>query len=269
MERAINLLKTFDFTESEAKAYITLMQNGACSGYEVSKLSGVPRSKIYNILENLYNKGYITSTHDGKLLLYKAEPIEQVIRLIKNLTEDKLKLLSEQTLNFKVEKDNERIWNLDGYEIIINKCLDLIESADKEILIEIWADDLTTRLEDIIIEKQNSLGRVLIILYDSKNLYDTKIKKYYKHGFEKSKLNDAKHRWITLTIDSIEMLHATIINQNVAECIFTKNSGLVFFAHEYIIHDAYCLKLINMLGDRVKEVFGDDMEGIRDVFAIK
>lgn len=269
MEKVINLLKNFDFTESEAKAYLALMQNGFCSGYEVSKLSGVPRSKIYNILENLYKKGYITSAQEGKLLLYNAEPIDQVIRLIKNATEDKLDLLALQTLNFGVSRDNERIWNLDGYEVILNKCIDLIEGANREILIEIWADDLTPRLEDIIIEKQKTLGRILVILYDSKNLYETKIKSYYKHGFERSKLKDAEHRWITLTIDSNVMLHATIKNENVAECIFTKNSGLVFFAHEYIIHDAYCLKLIDALGDRVKDVFGDDMEGIRDVFAIK
>ena len=46
MDDIINLLRKFDFTESEAKAYITLIQNGSCTGYELSKLSGVPRSKI-------------------------------------------------------------------------------------------------------------------------------------------------------------------------------------------------------------------------------
>lgn len=269
MDKTINLLKNFDFTESEAKAYISLVKNGTCSGYEVSKLSGVPRSKIYNILENLYNKGFVTNTRDGKALLYKAEPIEHITRLIKNSTEDKLNLLSKQMENYKVEKDNDQIWNLNGYEISINKCIEIIERAEHEILIQIWADDLTPRLEDIIIEKQNSLGRVLIILYDTQSLYDTRIQNYYRHRFERSKLKDTGSRWITLTIDSNEMLHATIQNEKVAEGIYTKNSGMVFFANEYIKHDAYCLRLIDALGDRVKEVFGENMEGIRDVFAIK
>lgn len=269
MEKTINILKNFDLTESEAKAYITLVKNGPCSGYELSKLSGVARSKIYNILEALYNRGFVTSARDEKTLLYKAESVEQITRIIKNSTEDKLDLLNAQMKKFDVEMDNDQIWNLNNYEAVINKCLEIIERAEREVLIQIWGDDLTTRLEDAIIEKQKSLGRVLIILYDTSNLYDTKLKNYYKHGFERSKLEDTGSRWITLTIDSNEMLHAAIQNKQIAEGIYTKNSGMVFFAHEYIIHDAYSLRLINALGDRAKEVFGDNMEGIRDVFAIK
>lgn len=269
MEKTINILKNFALTESEAKAYITLVKNGTCSGYELSKQSGVPRSKIYNILENLQNRGFVTNTKDEKSVLYKAEPLEQITRLIKNSTEDKLELLSKQMKKFDVEKDNDQIWNLNNYDAVINKCLEIIERAEHEILIQIWSDDLTSRLEEAIIEKQKSLGRVLVILYDTSNLYETKLKNYYKHGFEKSKLEDTGSRWITLTIDSNEMLHAAIQNEQMAEGIYTKNSGMVFFAREYIIHDAYSLRLIDALGDRAKEVFGDNMEGIRDVFAIK
>jgi len=271
METTTDLLKDFNFTESEAKAYITLIQNGPCTGYELSKLSGVPRSKIYNILEILYNKGYVTNTRDEKSLLYKAEPIEHIIRLIKNSTEDKLYLLSQQISNFEIEKDNEKIWNLYGYEAILNKCLELIERAEYEILIEVWADDLVERLENAIIEKQNSLGRVLVVFYDSLGSYNTKIKKIYKHKFEEQKLYEASgNRWITITIDSKEMLHGTIRNQLLSESIVTKNTGMVFFAQEYIKHDAYSLRMIDEFGEeKLKEVFGDNMEGLRDIFKMK
>lgn len=268
MDKTIVLLKNFGFTTSEAKAYISLFQNGPSSGYELSKVSGVPRSKIYNILETLFQKGYVTNAQDGNVLLYKAEPIEHIARLIKNTTEDKLDMLLQEMSNFKTPSDNEQIWNLKGYKSIINKCLELIENSKEEILIQVWSDDLTERLENILIEKQDILGRVLVIFYDSNGIYNTRIKKFYKHRFEKSKLADTGSRWITLTVDSKEMLHASIKNHNICEGIYTKNRGMVFFAKEYIIHDAYCLRLIDALGDRVKEVFGENMEGIRDVFAI-
>lgn len=119
-----------------------------------------------------------------------------------------------------------------------------------------------------MIKKQDSLGRILIILYDLDGEYNTKIKNFYKHGFEKYRFADTGSRWITLTIDSREMLHAYIRNDRVADGIYTKNTGMVFFAKEYIMHDAYCLRLIDALGDNVKDVFGDDMEGVRDVFAM-
>lgn len=49
----IELLKNLQLTESEAKVYVALSQYGPQTGYEVSKTSGVPRSKVYNILESL------------------------------------------------------------------------------------------------------------------------------------------------------------------------------------------------------------------------
>ncbi len=268
MDDIINLLRKFDFTESEAKAYITLIQNGSCTGYELSKLSGVPRSKIYNILEILYNKGYVTNTSEGKTLLYKAEPIDHIARLIKNTTEDRLNLLSKNISKYSSEKDDGKIWNLNSYEAIINKCLEMIESAKYEILIEIWDDDLTERIENAIVEKENSIERVLVVFYDPLKNYQTKIKNFYKHRFEQEKLkeNDG-NRWIMIATDSNKMLNATIRNNMVAEGIVTKNSGMVFFAHEYIKHDAYTLKMIDVLGEeKVNEIFGSNMKGIRDIF---
>ena len=43
----IELLKNLQLTESEAKVYVALSQYGPQTGYEVSKTSGVPRSKVY------------------------------------------------------------------------------------------------------------------------------------------------------------------------------------------------------------------------------
>ena len=52
----IELLKNLQLTESEAKVYVALSQYGPQTGYEVSKTSGVPRSKVYNILESFGKK---------------------------------------------------------------------------------------------------------------------------------------------------------------------------------------------------------------------
>ena len=40
----------------ETRVYTTLLEKGNLTGYEVSKISGVPRSKVYNILEKLLKK---------------------------------------------------------------------------------------------------------------------------------------------------------------------------------------------------------------------
>ena len=57
MERELALLSKIGLTDAESKVYLTLLQQGNLSGYETSKLAGISRSKVYNILENLTQKG--------------------------------------------------------------------------------------------------------------------------------------------------------------------------------------------------------------------
>ncbi|NYA65375.1 helix-turn-helix domain-containing protein, partial [Lactobacillus salivarius] len=50
------IMRKYGFNESEIKVYLTLINHEQMTGYEVSKLSGVARSKVYNVLENLIQK---------------------------------------------------------------------------------------------------------------------------------------------------------------------------------------------------------------------
>lgn len=265
----ISRLREFGFTETEAKVYIALLQNGDCTGYEASKYAGVPRSKVYATLEALVSRGILATALREKTSVYRAKPIDQLVGLIRNRTEDALTRLEEEARVFETPRDGEQIWQLTGYHSILNKCRQLIEDAQQEVLIQIWKQDLDARLEQCIVDKQAELGRVLVILYDEEETYATSIKQFYPHGFESDKMHDAGSRWITISADGREMVHVSIKSKERATAIFTRNASMVFFANEYIKHDAYCLRLIEHMGERVKAVFGEDMEGIRDVFAIQ
>ncbi|EPZ54575.1 sugar-specific transcriptional regulator TrmB family protein [[Clostridium] sordellii ATCC 9714] len=93
MQQKINLLNKIGLTDSEAKVYLALVQNGSLSGYEASKMSLVPRSKIYNVLESLVSKGFIIFTENSNSNTYAAINIEEVSKNIKyemNNTLDKI-----------------------------------------------------------------------------------------------------------------------------------------------------------------------------------
>jgi sugar-specific transcriptional regulator TrmB len=268
MADIFSLFKAFGFTESDVKVYLALIRYGDCTGYEASKLSGVPRSKVYNVLKKLALRGIITVSEDEKNDRHKAEPVDQLIALLKHSVDDDLRQLETEVRLMEKPKPDERIWRLKNYSSIKTKCLKLITQSKKELLVQIWMDDLDERLEQGILEQQDNLDRVMVILYDSKGQYNTRLKKYYRHGFERDKLAEAGCRWLTIASDNMEMVHATIFNTNTAEAVFTRNHNMVFFANEYVLHDAYCLRLIEKFGPQVKDTFGEDMEGVRDVFSI-
>lgn len=71
MESYIEELKKNGLQEYEAKVYFALLKMGSLNATEISKLSEVPRTKIYSVLENLVKKGFC-SRIPGNVKKYKA-----------------------------------------------------------------------------------------------------------------------------------------------------------------------------------------------------
>lgn len=266
MINLINTLKEFKFTESEAKVYISLLQNGPCTGYELSKVSGVPRSKIYNILEALTSQGILENNTSNNGSLYQAIPPSHLATILEANFKKNLMKLEEEASRLTLREENQTIWHLEEWQSIFAKIKMKIAEAEKSLLIQIWIDELDDELIQLINEKQETLKNVTVVLYDAKKEYTKSLKHYYAHGFEQNKLDEIGHRWITIVSDQTEVLYCTVPFKGVTKAIHTENPILAFFASEYILHDAYCLRLIDQFPDQIKSRFGEDMQGLRDVF---
>jgi sugar-specific transcriptional regulator TrmB len=71
MEGAVEKLQHVGLSEYEAKAYLALINVHLSTATQVSEQSGVPRTKIYSVLESLSGKGWIRG-YSGVPLLFKA-----------------------------------------------------------------------------------------------------------------------------------------------------------------------------------------------------
>ena len=111
-DEMIFLLKNFGFTESESRAYVSLLENGSCTGYEISKISAVPRSKIYGVLESLVQKGAVVLTKRDKKIFYNAQPVAEVSNVIAKKVTENLTKLQNAAENIGEPESNEDIWNL-------------------------------------------------------------------------------------------------------------------------------------------------------------
>jgi sugar-specific transcriptional regulator TrmB len=75
MVSAVEKLQRVGLTEYEAKAYLALLNTHLSTATQASEKSGVPRTKIYSVLESLRNKGWVR-VYSGVPLLFKAvEPL--------------------------------------------------------------------------------------------------------------------------------------------------------------------------------------------------
>jgi len=71
MESVVEKLQRIGLTEYESKAYLSLLRDHLNSAAKISEKSGVPRTKIYQVLESLEHKGWI-QIYSGIPLLFKA-----------------------------------------------------------------------------------------------------------------------------------------------------------------------------------------------------
>ncbi len=75
-------LKIFNLNSYESKIWVALLMKGSASASSLSTLATVPRSRCYDVLENLEKKGFIIMKV-GKPIEYSAVAPKEVIETIK------------------------------------------------------------------------------------------------------------------------------------------------------------------------------------------
>ncbi len=82
------LRSSFDLNEYEAKIWMALLSKGIATAGELADISGVPRSRSYDVLESLEKRGYILMKLGKPIKYIAVEPEEVVARVKKSLIND-------------------------------------------------------------------------------------------------------------------------------------------------------------------------------------
>src|SRR3989344_5789243 len=90
----IELRKHFRLNIYEVKIWVALLGRGIASAGELADISGVPRSRCYDVLESLEKKGFIIMKI-GKPIKYLAVKPNVILERVKKGIEDE----STQTLS--------------------------------------------------------------------------------------------------------------------------------------------------------------------------
>jgi sugar-specific transcriptional regulator TrmB len=135
-EAAEELVK-LGLTEYLSKVYSSLASLGPSGVTEINRLSGVPRTKVYETLEQLVSKGMV-EFQPGRPAVYRA--VRPAV-LIKRLTEDYLNSAqnAERLLEGRYESvrdvDQDLVWIVRGDATIRRKLAEFVTSAKQSILI--------------------------------------------------------------------------------------------------------------------------------------
>ena len=156
-------LAKIGFNSYEAKAYIALMRNPDISAYEISKLSGVPQSKIYETMKRIVDQG-LAAAAGSNPVKYVGLPIDEFLERYRANVDESIKYLRENFKSVVEQPTVEYMWHFNGEGQLYNRIKTMIAQADRTLHMEMWAQDYDFFYEDILQAKERG-AEVVTVLY--------------------------------------------------------------------------------------------------------
>jgi len=150
-EEIIEKLQKLGLTKYESLAYITLLNLGPSKATDITKESGIPHTRVYDVLSSLHKKGFV-DVMQGSPRLYKPVNPEVVLERIKDEIISDIENLKSAFLELYREVHGEElpeIWTIQGFDNTIERAEYVIRSAKHEVLINTPIEFLETLKKEI------------------------------------------------------------------------------------------------------------------------
>ena len=256
----IQRLIRIGFSEYEAKAYTALLRRNPITGYELSKLSGVPRSMIYEVVGKLTARGAAMTLRTGRATKYAPVPAEEFLDQLQREHQDLISSLRDDLTVFASTPDLDYVWNLEGRESIMGKAIEMIGQAKTRVYLAL----LPATFPALLPALEEAIHRqVRVVIYSSGD-FDLPGGRVVAAPLSEETLTQVGGLGLILVIDGQEVLIGEWLTETQARASWTSSPLLVFIAEHHLRTDLYLPQVLGLLGDRALEVI---QEEDRELFA--
>lgn len=259
---AIEHLQAVGMTEWESRAYLALLEEAPASGYAIAKRSGVPRSKIYEVLSSLATKGAVHVTR-GKTTLYGPLSPKELIQGLRTQATERLDAAEIAMASYADQiDDNAVIWDLQGRIEILERARQLVRTARRRILVEIWESDATELRPDL--EEAAKRGvKIIVVAYGNPNYPFAQV---YSHPSTDEVTAGLGGRWLVISSDNREVVAGIVSSGAQSRAAWTCHPGLAVPITELITHDIFKLEMLASRKEELEADFGPGLIRLREKF---
>ncbi len=163
-------------TDNEIKIYITLLRNGSLTAYEIGKKTGIYRAHVYDKLERLMGKGFVTHVYKGAKKYFQATSPEKIKQYLEEKKRD-------------IEQQEEHVNNL------LPELLKITSTHNESTRVEVFKgiEGIKYFLRDIV-----KTGKDVMITGVDDAKYDENIRLFISQYFRDLRNKKIKERVITL-----------------------------------------------------------------------
>jgi sugar-specific transcriptional regulator TrmB len=155
-KQAAGLLQQLGLKEYEAKCFVALSRLEKATAKDISEITDVPRTRVYDAIRVLEAQGLVEIQHTNPRQ-YRAVPLSEATQTLRQQYESRVDELEASLRDIEpAETDDDEpvheVWSLSGTEGISSRMLKLLDEADEE-AITIVSDD--EALSDALVERLN------------------------------------------------------------------------------------------------------------------
>lgn len=255
----IEEMKQLGLNQYEAKAYLKLLEEWPINGYILSKNSGVPRSRIYEVLDGLIKKQLVfEKTIENGKVYYPLEP-DMLIKKVKKNYESIIQHVEKETLQlFANSKEQYESKVITGRKNIFEFIGLLLEKAKKRIDISIWQEEHKD-LQEAFNEAINRGVKIKGVYFGYDNIYEDVL----THRRLETYLKEKDERYIIIIVDNKEAVTGIISRGEESQVTWTNDYGAIDIMEDYIVHDLMINVYSNMLSKIEREKYELEMDKVR------
>ena len=164
MDEIVEKLKELGLNSYEAKVYVALLKKYPATGYEIGKIADIPQARAYDTLKSLEIQHIVTSSADKPVTYTPIKP-KELTKRYKRKIDSTIDYLEKKLPNVK-ENYSEPILTINGRAKIINKVIEIINNAKKDIYLEVWSQDCKY-IENALMDAYNRGLNIKIVGYDN------------------------------------------------------------------------------------------------------
>ena len=145
----VSLLQELGLKEYEARCFIALSQVSVGTAKEISELSEVPRTRVYDAVRVLEAQGLVEVQHSNPQR-FRAVSVEEAAVTLRQKYDNRIDTLQSHLESIELPDDSDEddkvqeVWSLSSHEAIQSRTFDLLRESESEIVFVVVEEAILT-----------------------------------------------------------------------------------------------------------------------------
>lgn len=165
-DRSVTLLQEFGLKEYEARTFVALTRLPEGTAKQVSEISEVPRTRVYDAVRTLESEGLVEIQHSSPQQ-FRAVSVAEATNTLRRAYEERTESLRGALDSLSRTDDTgsdttHEVWSLSGAAGITSRTRELVDNAERELVLVLGDPSLFA--EGLVEGLQTAAGRGVTVL---------------------------------------------------------------------------------------------------------